>query len=40
VPFGRGPAFPGWFALVGGLVLFVAATWLHPIPVGLWRWIG
>jgi uncharacterized membrane protein len=40
VPFGRGLAFPGWFALVGGLVLFVAATWLHPIPVGLWRWIG
>jgi uncharacterized membrane protein len=39
VPFARGLAFPGWFALVGGLLLFVAATWLHPIPVGVWRWL-
>jgi len=39
IPFGRGVAFPGWFALTGGLFLFVAATWLHPIPVGVWRWL-
>jgi uncharacterized membrane protein len=39
VPFARGLAFPGWFALIGGVVLFVVATWLHPIPVGVWRWL-
>lgn len=40
VPFGRGLKSPGAFALVGGTMLFLAATWLHPIPVGIWRWIG
>jgi len=40
IPFARGFAFPGWFALVGGTVLFVAATWAHPIPVGVWRWLS
>lgn len=40
VPLGRGFAFPGWFALVGGVALFLLATWLHPVPVGVWRWIG
>jgi len=40
MPFGRGLAFPGWFALIGGVLLFIGATWLHPIPVGLWRWLG
>ena len=40
MPFGRGLKSPGAFALVGGTLLFVAATWLHPIPVGIWRWIG
>jgi len=40
LPFGRGLAGPGWPALVGGLLIFLAATWLHPIPVGIWRWIG
>ena len=40
VPFGRGLAGPGWFAFVGGTILFVAATWLHPLPVGIWRWFG
>ena len=44
VPFTRGPASPGWFALIGGTLLFFAATWLHKpiagIPAGLWRWIG
>ena len=40
VPFTRGVAYPGTFALVGGTILYLAATWLHPIPVGVWRWIG
>jgi len=39
-PFARGLASPGTFALVGGTLLFLVATWLHPVPAGLWRWIG
>lgn len=39
-PFARGIANPGAFALVGGTLLFLVATWLHPVPVGIWRWIG
>lgn len=40
VPFGRGPAYPGTLALVGGTLFFLLATWFHPQPVGPWRWIG
>ena len=40
IPFGRGLAHPGWFAFIGGTILYLAATWLHPIPVGVWRWLG
>jgi uncharacterized membrane protein len=40
VPFGRGVAWPGTTAFVGGTLLFLLATWLHPLPVGIWRWIG
>ena len=40
VPFTRGLAFPGTFAFVGGTVLWLVATWLHPMPTGPWRWIG
>jgi uncharacterized membrane protein len=40
VPFARGLKSPGVTALVGGTLLFVVATWLHPQPVGLWRWLG
>ena len=40
VPFGRGLAPPGWFAALGGTILFVAATWAHPVPVGVWRWLA
>ena len=40
IPFSRGLAYPGTVALVGGTVLFLIATWLHPIPAGIWRWIG
>lgn len=40
IPFSRGVAWPGTAALVGGTLLFIVATWLHPFPVGIWRWIG
>ena len=40
VPFTRGVANPGLVALIGGTLLFLLATWLHPIPAGIWRWIG
>ena len=40
VPFSRGFAWPGTIAVVGGTLLFLVATWLHPMPVGIWRWIG
>ena len=40
VPFTRGPASPGVFAFIGGTALLLVATWLHPMPVGPWRWIG
>ena len=39
-PFMRGIANPGAVALVGGTLLYLGVTWLHPIPVGVWRWIG
>ena len=40
VPFARGLASPGLFALVAGTLLLFLATWLHPEPTGPWRWIG
>jgi len=40
VPFTRGLAYPGTVALVGGTALFLIATWAHPVPAGIWRWIG
>jgi uncharacterized membrane protein len=40
VPFSRGVAWPGMAAFIGGTLLFLVATWLHPFPVGIWRWIG
>jgi uncharacterized membrane protein len=40
VPFTRGLASPGAVALIGGTLLFLLATWLHPMPAGFWRWIG
>lgn len=40
VPFARGPASPGLFAFLGGTALWLIASWLHPEPVGPWRWIG
>jgi uncharacterized membrane protein len=40
VPFTRGIGNPGAVALIGGTILFFAATWLHPMHVGFWRWIA
>lgn len=40
VPFTGGLTYPGTVALVGGTLLFLAATYLHPIPAGIWRWVG
>lgn len=30
VPFATGRLWPGWIAMVGGAILFLAATWAHP----------
>jgi uncharacterized membrane protein len=40
VPFTRGLSYPGTVVFVGGTLLFLVATWVHPIPAGIWRWIG
>ncbi len=40
VPFTRGLANPGALALIGGTILFLLATWLHPMPIGIWRLLG
>jgi len=40
IPFTRGLTYPGTVALVGGTVLFLLATWVHPMPAGIWHWIG
>jgi len=39
-PLTRGLAYPGTVALLGGTILFLVATWLHPNDAGFWRWIG
>lgn len=39
IPFTRGVGYSGTVALVGGTLLFLLATWVHPIPVGFWRWL-
>jgi uncharacterized membrane protein len=40
VPFTRGLAYPGTVALVGGTLLFLLATWAHPVSAGIWRWVA
>ena len=40
VPFAKGVAWPGMISFAGGTLLFLVATWLHPMPVGFWSWIG
>lgn len=43
-PFARGAGWPGTVALVGGTLLWLAATWAHPLMgaphAGVWRWVG
>jgi uncharacterized membrane protein len=38
------PAWPGAVALIGGTVLWLAATWAHPLlgapTAGIWYWIS
>lgn len=38
-PFARGVAWPGTLALAGGTILFLLATWLHPVDVGPWAFL-
>ena len=44
VPFGRGLASPGLFALVGGTLVWLAATWAHDAlgyrPAGVWAFFA
>lgn len=40
MPFARGFKAPGAFAFMAGTALFFVATWVHPMPIGPWRWIG
>ena len=39
IPFGRGLAIHDLFALAVGTVIFLLATWLHPVQVGVWQWL-
>jgi uncharacterized membrane protein len=38
------PAWPGRTALIGGTLIWLAATWAHPLAgaptAGLWLWLG
>lgn len=40
LPFARGQMWPGWIAVVGGVILYLSATWAHPRlgapAVGIW----
>jgi uncharacterized membrane protein len=44
LPFGRGIASPGGFALLGGTLLWLAATWAHGAlgfrPAGIWALVA
>ena len=44
VPLGRGIASPGAFAMIGGTLLWLAATWGHGAlgyrPAGVWAFFG
>ncbi|MFN2259134.1 MAG: NnrU family protein [Parasphingopyxis sp.] len=31
-------AWPGWIALIGGIVIWAVASWLHAMPVGPLYW--
>lgn len=41
-PFGNGFAFPGWGPVLGGALIWLAASWAHGWfgqPAGLFRWL-
>jgi uncharacterized membrane protein len=44
VPFAKGAAWPGRIALVGGTILWLIATFAHPLAgaptAGIWIWLG
>ncbi|MES2905331.1 MAG: NnrU family protein [Pseudomonadota bacterium] len=44
IPFGRGLALPGAFALIGGTLLWLAATYVHGAlgyhPAGIWAFLS
>lgn len=44
LPYGHGLASPGGFALVGGTLLWLAATWAHGVlgfrPAGIWAFFA
>lgn len=44
VPYARGWAWPGRTALIGGTLLWLLATWAHPLAgaptAGVWLWLG
>jgi uncharacterized membrane protein len=33
-------AMPGAIPLIGGLAIWLVASWLHPLPTGPWLWTG
>jgi uncharacterized membrane protein len=43
-PFAKGAGWPGTIALVGGTILWLAASWAHPLMgapmAGVWRWLS
>jgi uncharacterized membrane protein len=43
-PFAKGAGWPGTVALLGGTILWLAATWAHPLMgaphAGVWRWLS
>ena len=44
VPYARGWAWPGRTALIGGTLLWLLATWAHPLAgaptAGIWLWLS
>lgn len=41
-PYAQGWAWPGWIALISGTLLWLLATWAHPLAgaptAGIWMW--
>jgi uncharacterized membrane protein len=44
VPYARGWTWPGRTALIGGTLIWLTATWAHPLAgaptAGIWFWLG